>query len=89
MKDIPLTISLDTDLIEFFCLPLKNPSVPQYIVVPKADVRPYNAALNGKRQLSLLHAFSNRAPAKDGGSAENESQQCWSIGYDDCMREVF
>ena len=38
LKDIPLTISLDTDLIEFFCLPLKNPSVPQYIAVREADM---------------------------------------------------
>lgn len=87
--DIPLTIMPENVLIEFFCLPLKNPFVPQYVQVEKVDVRPYNAALNGRRQLSLLHAFSNGKAADDNVIAEDGSEQCWSIGYDDSMREVF
>ena len=70
-KDIPTAILNENELIEFFCLPLMEPVVPQFMIVPGTDVVPYDSALSGMRQLTLLSAFK--------GSEEGDKQMWDSV----------
>jgi hypothetical protein len=83
-KNIPTSIKSDRELIEFFCLPKKDPAIPQYMVIMKSDICPYDSVLNGRRQLSLTQAYS-REKARDDA---DDSDQIWDIGRMELMRQV-
>lgn len=84
-KDIPSSIKSDRELIEFFCLPKKDPAVPQYMVVMKSEICPFDSVLNGRRQLSLVQSFNRSNGPRDETDSNN---QAWDNGRMDLMRQV-
>lgn len=82
-RDIPVAILPECELIEFFCIPKKDPSVPQYVIVEKSDIWPYNAAMGGRKQLTLMNSF-----AKHSSGNGQIYKQAWDADYNENLREV-
>lgn len=82
-KNIPTTIEKGLVVIEFFCIPKNDPVVPQYVLVPKADIRPFDSACGGKRQLSFTQSYSR---GKEGN--EDGVYLQWDIDSNENMRQV-
>lgn len=83
-RDIPTTIDRNLELIEFFCLPKNDPVVPQYVLVPKTEVRPFDSALGRSRQLSFTQACARGKLGNDDGA---HNLQWDTDSYED-MRQV-
>lgn len=83
--DIPVAILPTNELIEFFSIPKKDPSVPQYVIVEKCEIRPYNASIAGRKQLSLMNSFSTQ---KSSNNVDHIGDQEWDVGHFENMREV-
>ena len=84
-KDIPVAILPTNELIEFFGIPKKDPSVPQYVIVEKCEIKPYNASIAGRKQLTLMNSFSIQ---KSSNTIDHIGDQEWDIGHFENMREV-
>ena len=84
-KDIPTSIKSDRELIEFFCLPKKDPAIPQYLIVMKSEICPYDSVLNGRRQLSLVQSFNRNSGPRDEADSND---QTWDNGRMELMRQV-
>jgi hypothetical protein len=83
-KSIPATIEKNHVIIEFFCLPKNDPAIPQYVVVPIADTRPFDSAFAGKRQLTFTQSY---ARGKEGNEDGVYNLQ-WDTDSNENMRQV-
>ena len=75
-KNVEWPIPPNKLLIEFFSHPRENPALTRYTVVEKDKVRPYDAALNGKKQSRLSF------------SGSSNTLKMWDACYMNNLREV-
>lgn len=83
-KSIPATIKSNLTVIEFFCLPKIDPAIPQYVLVPKTEIRPFDSTSGGKRQLSFTQSY---ARGKEG-SEDGVFNLQWDSDSNEIMRQV-
>lgn len=79
-KDIPTLIPPKFELVEFICLPLKNPIVPRFVVCKKSETVAFDSALNGRKQLTMRSYSSNGVVDVD--------ELNWDAGRMDTLRQV-
>lgn len=80
-KDIPTSIPPNFELVEFFCLPTKNPVTPRFIVCKKNEIVAFDAALNGRKQLTFNQSYAH-------DSVIDVDEFNWDVGRMDILRQV-
>ena len=80
-KNIPTSIPSEFELVEFFCLPLKNPAIPRFVVCNKKDIVAFDSALNGRKQLLLRNSYGHN-------SVMDVDELKWDLGRMDTLHQV-
>ena len=80
-KDIPTSIPPEFELVEFFCLPLKSPVIPRFVVCSKKDIVAFDSTLNGRKQLTMRHSYARN-------SVMDVDELNWDAGRMDVLLQV-